>query len=432
MKFAETDFLSRLFAELEKVPYAVLRHAETLPDTVDGSDIDMLVGQSGIPGTVAIIETAARASGGRILARMTAPHFSQLELLGRDVNGWWGCCIDLFDGVYCQSVLPLVGNELLERRVRTDKGIWTVDEERGQYLGFAKELLVNNTYSKRYEEGARRALVNAKDDFLLSEDLRRTIAMVLQGKSVNLRSFRFQWKMKMVFSHPLRFARDWFGFLWSRVARVIRPAGKMIAVMGTDGAGKTTLLNAIMPVIQLATHKATVVHHLKPDLLPPLGRLRGVKYEPGHVCTNPHGSKPSGTVGSLIRITYLTLDYVFGYWLKVRIKLAKTPIPFWIFDRYAYDMLMDPRRFRIQLPSWLIGFFTWLAPRPDILICLGGDPEKIFARKPETSLAVVRQQVKQLQTFCRCHGGYWVDTTGTVEDSVCEIMRVILAQCRRS
>lgn len=201
----------------------------------------------------------------------------------------------------------------------------------------------------------------------------------------------------------------------------------VIAVLGTDGSGKTTMLNAVLPRLEAALGSKIIVQHLKPDLLPPLGRFRGVKHEKGYVCTNPHGSKPSGFIGSLVRITYLTVDYILGYWFKVRFLLRGKEIGAWIFDRYAYDILIDPRRFRIRLPKGIIRFFLWFVPRPDLVICLGGDPEKIFARKPETSIEEVSRQVNELKLLCK-NGKrmFWVDTTQSLEYSVSELTEYLV------
>ena len=199
-----------------------------------------------------------------------------------------------------------------------------------------------------------------------------------------------------------------------------------IAVLGTDGSGKSTILNAVVPKIEAETGKRVVVHHLKPDFLPPLGRFRGVKHEPGYVCVNPHGSKPSGFVGSLFRLTYLVCDYVLGYWFKVCPMLRRKEVACWVFDRYAYDILIDPLRFRIKLPSWIIRLYLKMVPRPDIVLCLGGDPEKIFARKPETSLEEVKRQMIELENLSASLTNVrMIDTTVSIEDTVAAAMKAL-------
>lgn len=420
MKCDEELFLKTLFGAWagNGVNYAVMRNADCLPSTLNGGDVDVLIGEGMDANAIATMQEVARRCGGKIVAQMKAPHFIQTELMGCVGGKWWGCCIDLFDGVYVKSVLPIAGEALLARRLDNGKGVWTLSRDLGHYLGFVKELLVAGKRSSRYEEGAGRTIAAGQDDVLFSNSCRAFIRKAYSEGQTSARTFVYSWMVGMAFRHPVIFFRDYLGFVFSRVIRYFKPCGRMIAVLGTDGSGKSTLLNEVIPLIKTMTHGSTVVHHLKPDLLPPLGRLRGIKYEPGHVCTDPHGSKPSGFIGSLLRITYLTIDYVLGYWLKVRVKIAKTPIAYWIFDRYAYDMLLDPRRFRIQLPNWIIKAYLFFIPRPDLVICLGGDPEKIYARKPETSLKEVSRQVKQLKAFAEENkNAIWIDTTTMLDVS---------------
>lgn len=428
MQMPEKTFLTTLFDALEEknLSYAVLRNAQSLPDTFGGSDIDMQIGVGKMADVTCCIEKAAAKCGGRIMAKVDSPHFRQLEFLGCSDGTWWGGCIDLFEGIFCQSVLPIAGDDLLGKRIRSPRGIWTLDDERGMYLGFVKELVTTGNYSKRYEEGAKKAIREGKDDFLISGSLREHVRKALCGASSNAGRFRFSWLVAMALRRPVFFCRNWFGFHLSRFKRLLRPAGRMIAVLGTDGAGKSTVIDEILPVLKSMTHGSIEVHHLKPDLLPPLGRFRGVKYEPGHICTNPHGSKPSGTIGSLIRISYLMCDYVLGYWLKIRLRLAKIPAGLWVFDRYAYDMLIDPRRFRISLPNWIIRLFVFFAPRPDLTICLGGDTATLYARKPETSLDEVKRQVAALMDFSSNRKKtVWIDTSGPIQASACATVKAV-------
>jgi thymidylate kinase len=160
------------------------------------------------------------------------------------------------------------------------------------------------------------------------------------------------------------------------------------------------LISAIAPVLERATNGALYVKHLRPGLLPPLSRLKLRHNEPMGSATDPHGSKPSGIIGSLLRMVYLNADYFFGYWLVVRPKIARRPAVV-LFDRYAYDMAIDPQRFRISLSGKLVSLITCLAPKPDIIICLHGPPEVVNARKKELPVEEIARQVSDLKEFAK-------------------------------
>ena len=176
--------------------------------------------------------------------------------------------------------------------------------------------------------------------------------------------------------------------------------GFVIAILGVDGAGKSTVIEAIRPVLEEATHNAVFVQHLRPTLLPPLARLKGKQAVSVGPVLEPHGSTPSGVIGSLVRLVYYTLDYMLGYWLKIRPKIAKQPAIV-LFDRYAYDMTIDPLRFRIGLSGKVVEWFARLAPKPDLIVCLYASPEIIASRKQELPIEETRRQVEALQAFAR-------------------------------
>ena len=168
---------------------------------------------------------------------------------------------------------------------------------------------------------------------------------------------------------------------------------------------------------------------MRPNHIPSLAVFMGKKKadEPSTVCSDPHGSKPSGFVGSLSRVSYYMVDYTWGYFRKVFLdKAFKTHV--WIFDRYFYDYLIDPRRARVSLPRWILKSFAFIVPTPDIILCLGGNPQKIYERKPETSLEEVIRQTEALKKFCNNNKkAVWVDTTTTPQESVDCAMDAIMA-----
>jgi thymidylate kinase len=163
------------------------------------------------------------------------------------------------------------------------------------------------------------------------------------------------------------------------------------------------------------------------DLLPSIARLFGKPVKEGPV-TDPHGSKPSGFFGSFLRLSYYSLDYVLGYWLKVYPALVKQPT-LYIFDRYFYDYYIDSRRGMVSLPKWLIKLYGIFIPSPDVILCLGADAEAMHARKPELPLEEVKRQVKELQAFYKSNKrAVWIDTGCSIEESVDKALEVITSR----
>ena len=200
----------------------------------------------------------------------------------------------------------------------------------------------------------------------------------------------------------------------------------IIAFTGTDGSGKSTVINRLTPLLEKMNPSGVHYEHLRPNWLPPLSRYSGgPQKEAEEPVLSPHEKTPSGLVGSLFRLSYYSLDYLFGYWFKIR-PIAKKGGKICLFDRYFHDIVIDPRRLRISLPNRLIGVFFSMVPSPDLIICLGADAELIYARKPETSLEEVRRQVAGLKELSeRESRAAWIDTGQSPEDTIEQVVDAI-------
>jgi thymidylate kinase len=187
-----------------------------------------------------------------------------------------------------------------------------------------------------------------------------------------------------------------------KLNRLFRQPGFVISFLGTDGSGKSTVIERIMPTVKDAFHNSVYYKHLRPGLLPPLSLIFGDKEKNPRPVTNPHASRPSGLIGSLIRFTYYLTDYFIGYYIKIFPRKA-TKASVWLFDRYYYDYYFDQKRSRINLPYALIRVGQMFIPEPDLIICLGTDPGVIHLRKPELSLSEIEHQVIKLRKFASQH-----------------------------
>lgn len=168
-----------------------------------------------------------------------------------------------------------------------------------------------------------------------------------------------------------------------------------IAILGVDGAGKSTVIKHVSTRLLNCRFKSVHTKHLRPNILPPLSVFLGRKNQTVKVVTNPHAAKPSNRFVSILRILYLNTDYIIGYFLYTRIKLKHNSTVVF-FDRYIYDLLIDPRRFRVSLCPAIIKILIYFVPKPDIVFCLYGDPFIIASRKNELSFTETERQVSQL------------------------------------
>lgn len=446
MPTPESFFLQCLFERLNNsgIDYAVMRNHEPLPYSAGGSDLDLLISPRDGGRAKAILYEAIHDAGGAALGNIETVGFLKVHALGRNTepNGsWWGQCVDINFGLYYRGQCLLAGD--VRWPTNDYRGILVLADGFAGILGVLKEVLHNGTIPKKYLAAAREGCVQCWPSIkqLLAPmgavALERLQTLLLSEALADARidecqKLRNAFFRHILFSRPSELLMGSVAYEWSKVRRYFSPSGKVIAILGVDGAGKSTVINAIKPVLDAATHNTTVVRHLRPTLLPPLARLKGKIALSNSPVLDPHGSKPSGTWGSLFRLVYLISNYAFGYWLRTRAQIAKQPTVV-IFDRYAYDMALDPRRFRIALPSKLIWWFIRFVPKPDLIFCLYGTPEVLAARKQELPLNEVARQVMELKEFAIANpNAVLICTEGSIEETcdfvLLKLMDIYLSQ----
>jgi thymidylate kinase len=200
--------------------------------------------------------------------------------------------------------------------------------------------------------------------------------------------------------------------------------GLHIVLLGPDGCGKSTLL----PLLQerLCAHfTGTDLYHWRPKVFADAGVVAGARKATTGPSTDPHGQPPHGTLLSLARLSYYLLDYLLG---AFPIRRAKKEGRLVIFDRYAPDMAVDPRRYRFHLPQAILWLASRFTPSPDIGFILLTDPEVLYARKREVPLEALRPLVANYRAIADRNSAYQViDCSKPPSEVADEIVGKILA-----
>jgi thymidylate kinase len=165
--------------------------------------------------------------------------------------------------------------------------------------------------------------------------------------------------------------------------RTAQSRGAVITVAGPDGAGKTTIAEELTR--RLSAHSRVLRVHSRSQLLP---RRTPV----GDAVTAPHERPPYPGPLSLMKASYLFLDFLLGWLLRIR--------PFvrdggWVVvERGWWDVAVDPVRYRLGVPGGLLSLLGNLLPQPDLVLVLEAPPELMAARKRELTQNELARQTE--------------------------------------
>jgi thymidylate kinase len=265
----------------------------------------------------------------------------------------------------------------------------------------------------RDEAGCRRAL----DRLLPAEDHDAALRAIREADGRDVRRLR-----RAMLRHGLRARlgtlRPFATLAWL-AERLARPTGFLVAVLGPDGAGKSTLVDGLARAFDRAFWR-TRRRHLRPQLLRRGGRPTG----------DPHGRSPRGPLASLFQALLWLADYRIGHPLTVYPSLVRTTLV--LFDRYADDLAVDPRRYRFGGPAGLAALVARLAPRPDVTLVLGGTSGDLGARKREVPEAELRRQLTAYAALAdTCEDVVVLDAARPPEEILAAAVEAIVARLAR-
>lgn len=398
--------IQKLSEECES--YCILSGYSGLPDKFD-SDIDFMVSARDFARIPALVDEIAEATGTclfqviphEISARaflLAARSKESLAFLQLD------CCWDYRHF----GELWLRADEVLGRRRRHPRGFW-IPSAAYEFIYYLIKRVNKRDFTRAH--GVRLSALYREDPEGCERNWRRfwsadySNALTQMAASGdwqpmmwNIKHYRLELRGNSLERFPANVVSDCERARHS-IERLMDPTGACVALIGPDGCGKSSILEGLATQFAPAFQKV-VQFHLRPKVLPARANI-------DVSVTDPHGQPVRGAVFSAVKMLYLFADYWLGY-ASVRMATARTRLL--IFDRYFYDILVDPKRVRYGGPKWLLNFLARLVPKPDLVLFLNASPKVLWSRKQEVPYEEVeRQQWKYLDMARKMENAVVID-----------------------
>ncbi len=421
------EFLTTFFNFLnQNGEYAVLRNFEGLPAHNNSRDIDIVIEPS-----------TYRRLKSDLIELIEKEGWKIVTYLNSDRLITWVCaCIDndsrteivQFDFFFHTSIFGvtlLEAKDFLKNR-QFNGAIYHVDKEYEFLDKYMYDRAVGVAYPEKYRK-TREAVEN-------SSEVKRVLKKVFGSNSINECDKTSGKKLLLnalkqnLCSNPFRTVSRMLKFEYYHIRNYVRSnTGFSVGFTGPDGSGKTTVIDQILERLAPVFRTAHKYYHFRPALFGNLGEVAhsaGLKKEVDRDYSNPHRGGKTGTLSSFARLLYYSLDYILGYFVKVKSVTRITRVV--IFDRYYTDIICDSRRSRIYLNyKFLYWFGKLFIPSLDYNILLTARSETILARKRELDEEGIRRINERIDYLADKKGYKKILNEQTPEVAVAGILNYI-------
>lgn len=413
------SFVSEVFQILEdnSIEYAVLRNFDGLPEYNSSRDIDILIKKQDFYVVCQQMVLLCQRENIYIVS------YFKSERLRTFVCGSFGkdsieiVQFDFFVHTSAYGHIILTAEEMLRSRIK-ENGIYHVSD--------VYQLLDKYLYIKYIGAPFPDKYIPLKESLRNSQELTTLLKSFDISSLVDLEKMSKNEFHKKVRNRGNDSLSNIVLFWKCYILNLISYKGYSIGFTGPDGAGKTTIVELLKLVLNTVYSKI-VQYHFRPIVFGNISEVAhtiGLKKEVDRNYNQPHRGNRTSIISSLLRLTYYSIDYIYGYIKKVRKELVKRQIV--IFDRYYTDIICDSRRSRIYLP---LKFLYWwgrcFIPSLDYNILLTAHTDTILGRKNELNREGIEAINARIDYLANKSRFYKVLNEGTPQEAVTEILRVV-------
>lgn len=409
----------------QDVDFVVLRNYERLPHAVS-NDIDVLITPGSLRKAEALLVECAERCGLQLCNRA---EFQPLSLFFVHADSAEPIHVDLFHSLTWRGFRLLSAEEVLALKRPCDS-FWIPHPVHEAIVNLLNHLLYRGSVRDKYKTQITEVLTAAPafglaclSEIFGMEPARQLVGWIassdwhaIEGHAGRLRLLVLLRRLAFA---PGETVRHLLADAWRLAKRFAHPPGLAIALLGPDGAGKSTVAEGLPSSLTgvLSTPKARYVHW-KPRFNPVRGE--------GAPTTNPYADDPRPAPLSFLFLGAHIVQFWIGWVLLVRPRLFANGLV--VLDRYYFDIVLDPRRYRLSLPRMLLTTSLRLVPRPDLVVYLDAATSVLRFRKqelPVPDLDRIRSRLYQVSSVLNSPA--IVDASGPVPEVTSKVQTLAIA-----
>ncbi|MDC1505120.1 hypothetical protein N8475_08035 [Winogradskyella sp.] len=415
----QIELTTKIIEYLNKhAKYALLRNYEGLPEINSSRDIDIVIDKKDFFHRKKELEAMILSSNYRIFTYYLSDRMITYILINSEFEFLQ---FDFFFKTSIHGIILIKSNDLLGSREFNGK-LYHVSKEYEFLDKYIYLKSLNLDFPSKYKDTRESVLSNEKNfDITIS-------------KSFGIKSFS---KLESLSSKKLLtklFFKNFVGNIFSvlnniylQLCNLLNSQGVSISFTGPDGVGKTTVIDKLIHLLTSHHSEVHLFHH-RPTVI---GNISNVAKEIGVLekindnYTEPHRGKKKGVFSSFLRLCYYSVDYIFGYWLKIKKPLFRREVV--IFDRYYTDIIADSRRSSIYLNRKFLYYWGKVfIPKMNYNFLFTADVDVILGRKQELDKKGIEDINSKLNYLSNKKGYYLIKNNGTADEAIKKIFTILI------
>lgn len=415
----------------ENADYAVLRNFEGLPNNNKSRDIDIIITRKSYRAVKNQLVQMIDESGWKIITYFNSDRLITYVCAYQDEKTTELVQWDFFVNTSVWGILLMDAKEFLVTK-KFNSFLYYVDIEYQFLDKYLYNRIVGSQYPEKYATTRQKAesspFVIEKVKTLYGVESLEVCDKLGRGRLVAYAM------ISNLLHRPCHFIHNLLLFFWTFINNYHHSrTGFSIGFTGPDGSGKTTVIDLLIENLGDVFCKAHTYFHFRPTLFGNLGEVAhstGMKKNVDRNYDKPHRGDKTSILSSLLRLFYYSIDYIIGYFLKVKTITRITRLVF--FDRYYTDIICDSRRSRIYMPTKFLYWFGRLfIPALDYNILLTASTTTILNRKKELDKESVEVINKKIDYLKNKKGYYKILNEGTPQETVTKILALVFEEQHR-